>query len=462
MPETVTTKKHRRGDRSPDLVIIGGGITGLSAAYMAAVAGKKVTVIEAGEKFGGLLSTFEIGGNRLEFYYHHFFTHDRELHWLINELGLKEKLFYRKTSMGVYNQGKIYRFDTPLDLMRFKPINFLDKIRFGLTSTYLGKIARWKNNENIACINWFSKWAGKSTTASLWAPLLKIKFGPYAPSVPLSWMIGRMRQRMNSRKSGDERLGYLEGSLQLLLDTLLEKLKQLNVDLVPNAPVEKITFENNRVTSVKTPLSNYTGKNFLFTIPGTYLSRLLEKEQPQLAQRLSSIRYFGAVCVILELSQPLSDIYWLNIADEGFPFGGIIEHTNFIAEREYNGSHIAYLSRYFAGEEAIASMTEEEIKEMMIKQLPKIYPGFDKSRIKNSFVFRTNTAATVCDLNFSEKVPGCKTETDNLYIANMSHVYPDERSTNNSIKIAAEALRCMGISTGIPEKTNSLSGKIGF
>jgi protoporphyrinogen oxidase len=462
LPEKVTTKKHPPGDRSPDLVIIGGGITGLSAAYMAAGAGKKVTVIEAGRHFGGLLSTFEIGGNRLEYYYHHFFTHDRELHWLINELGLKEKLFYRKTSMGVYNRGKIYRFDTPLDLLRFRPISFFDKIRFGLTSIYLGKIARWKNNENTASLAWFSKWAGKSTTASLWAPLLKIKFGPFAPAVPLSWMIGRMRQRMNSRKGGDERLGYLEGSLQLLLDTLLEKLKQLNVELVPNAPVEKITFENNRVTAVSTPLSRYTGKNFLFTIPGTHLAPLLEKEQPQLAQRLSSIQYFGAVCVILELSQPLSDIYWLNIADEGFPFGGIIEHTNFIAEREYNGSHIAYLSRYFAGEEAIAAMTEEEIREMMIKQLPKIYPGFDKKQIKNSFVFRTNTAATVCDLNFSEKVPGCKTETDNLYIANMSHVYPDERSTNNSIKIAAEALRCMGISTGVPEKTNSLSGKIGF
>ncbi|MCA1747101.1 MAG: NAD(P)/FAD-dependent oxidoreductase [Bacteroidales bacterium] len=462
MSETVTTKKHIPGDRSPDLVIIGGGITGLSAAYMAAVAGKKVTVIEAGENFGGLLSTFEIGGNRLEYYYHHFFTHDRELHWLINELGLKEKLIYRKTSMGVYNRGKIYHFDTPLDLLRFRPINFIDKIRFGLTSIYLGKIARWKKNEDIACINWFSKWAGKSTTSALWSPLLKIKFGPYASQVPLSWMIGRLRQRMNSRKSGDERLGYLEGSLQLLLDTLLQKLTALGVELVPNAPVEKITFENNRVTAVRTPLSQYTGNNFLFTIPGTYLSRLLENEQPQLAQRLSNIRYFGAVCVILELSQPLSDIYWLNIADKDFPFGGIIEHTNFIAEREYNGSHIAYLSRYFAGEEAIASMTEAEIKELMIKYLPKIYPGFDKRQIKNSFVFRTNTAATVCDLNFSEKVPGCKTETDNLYIANMSHVYPDERSTNNSIKIAAEAMRCMGIPTTIPEKSNSLSGKIGF
>jgi len=151
-----------------DLVIIGGGVTGLSAADMAAVAGEKVTVIEAGEQFGGLLSTFEIGGNRLEYYYHHFFTHDRELHWLINELGLKEKLFYRKTSMGVFNRGKIYRFDSPLDLMRFKPVNFFDKIRFGLTSIYLGKLANWRKNEHLPCISWFSKWAGKTTTSALW------------------------------------------------------------------------------------------------------------------------------------------------------------------------------------------------------------------------------------------------------------------------------------------------------
>ena len=73
-----------------DLLIVGGGITGLSAAYFAAKKGLKVTVIEAGKTFGGLLSTFEIGGNRLEYYYHHFFTHDEELNFLINDLGIKD------------------------------------------------------------------------------------------------------------------------------------------------------------------------------------------------------------------------------------------------------------------------------------------------------------------------------------------------------------------------------------
>lgn len=445
-----------------DLVIIGGGITGLSAAYMAAKEGKKVTLIEASATFGGLLNTFEIGQHKLEYYYHHFFIHDQELIWLIQELKLSHQLSFEETSMGVLNNGKIYPFNTFLDLLKFKPIRFIDKIRFGFTSLFLGKIARWRKFENVACMSWFEKWAGSSTTKSLWAPLLKIKFGPYAAAVPLSWMIGRLRQRMNSRKSGTEKLGYLKGSLDVLLEALVIRLKALNVDLICNAAVEKVCIENNKVQSVITAQGEFKGHDFLFTIPGIYLSPLIRKHLPALANQLDTIKYFGAVCVVLELDRPLSNIYWLNIADPGYPFGGIIEHTNFIHPSKYNGSHIVYLSRYFAKEEAFASLSELEIKELMVAHLPNIYSAFKSDWIKNAFVFRTNTAATVCDLEFSKKIPSCKTEISNLYIANMSHVYPDERSTNNSIRVAAEACRLMGINTDSVPKNNSLSGKIGF
>jgi protoporphyrinogen oxidase len=446
----------------PDLIIVGGGITGLTTAYLAAKKGQKVVVVEASAGFGGLLATFEIGGNRLEHYYHHFFTHDEELNWLIKDLGIADKLFFRKTSMGVYNSGKIFDFNSPVDLLKFSPINFIDKIKFGLTSIYLGKFAKWENFEHISCMDWFKKWAGKSTTDSLWAPLLKIKFGPYTSKVPLAWMIGRLRQRMNSRKNGDERLGYLEGSLQVLLEALLKKLIDLKVELVSSSPIDKINFKGNDISSLMSSTKEYIGKNYLFTIPGIHLSKMLINEHPEFAKKLSQITYFGAICVILELNRPLSKIYWLNIADANFPFGGIIEHTNFISPEKYNGSHIAYLSRYFGMDEKIASMTEEEVKELMISKLHKIYPEFDKSWLKNVFVFKTNTAATVCDLNFSKKVPNCKTSIGNMFIANMSHVYPDERSTNNSIRIAIEALKQLDINSDYSGKTNSLSCKIGF
>src|SRR5690606_7284720 len=123
-----------------------------------------------------------------------FFTHDAEIHWLVKELGIKDKLIYKKTSMGTFRNQKLYGFNGPMDLLNFTPINFWGKIRFGFTSLYLGKIAKWQNYENVSALDWFYENAGRSATDSLWKPMLDIKFGPYANKVPLAWMVGRLRQ----------------------------------------------------------------------------------------------------------------------------------------------------------------------------------------------------------------------------------------------------------------------------
>ena len=99
---------------------------------------------------------------------------------------------------------------------------------------------------------------------------------------------------------------------------------------------------------------------------------------------------------------------------------------------------------------------------MMIERLPAIFSNFNKKSILKTHVYRSFSAATVCDLNFSNKVPNAKTAIDNLFVCNMAHVYPDERSVNNSIRIAANACQTMGIKIGNIPNGTSLSGKIGF
>ena len=49
-----------------------------------------------------------------------------------------------------------------------------------------------------------------------------------------------------------------------------------------------------------------------------------------------------------------------------------------------------------------------------------------------------------------------------LYLANMMHIYPDERSVNNSIRLAAEVCKIIGYSSEIVPYGNSLSAQIGF
>lgn len=449
-------------DKTKDLTIIGGGITGLATAYIAAKAGRKVRVLEASPKLGGLLNTFEIQGSRLEFYYHHFFTHDAELNWLIKDLGIQNKLIFKETSMGVFRNNKIFNFNGPADLLKFSPIGFFDKMRFAFSSLYLGKFADWKKFEGVPAIKWLRKWAGKGTTKSLWEPLLNIKFGPYAEVVPLSWLVGRLRQRMNSRKGGDERLGYLEGSLQTLLDSLVSKLEEMGVELHVATPVESVVIDNSQIKSVKTPNQEFVDSQYIFTIPTPIISKLFKEHDKNYSNDLDRVEYFGAICTILEMDKSLSDIYWLNVADDDYPFGGVIEQTNFIGPEHYKGKHIAYLSRYFAHSEDIAKMNKDEVRTEMLKGVERMFPAFKAEDVTDVHIFRTDFAATVCDLNFSDKVHSVSMPFKNGYIANMAHLYPDERSTNNSIRVAAELCKELGIDATFVPSGFSSAGLIGF
>ena len=449
-------------DSSKKLLIVGGGVTGLAAAYLAARAGRQVTVLEASPEAGGLLQTFPVGGNRLEYFYHHHFTHDVEFRWLLHELGIENRLEFHKTTMGVFRNGRIYSFNGAGDLLRFKPLRFPDKIRFGLSSLYMARAMDWRKSEGVSAMDWFRRHAGAASTAALWEPMLRIKFGPYADRVPVAWMVGRMRQRLNSRRRGEERLGYLRGSLKVLLDALNSELQKLNVKLITNAPAERIVIRDGRVEQVESKQGIFAADDVLMTVPTTVVARLLQPCLSDYASELAKIEYFGALCTVLELSRAVNPTYWLNVADPGFPFGGVIEHTNLIPPSEYQGRHIVYLSRYFAANDPLASASTSQIQEMMLKPLNRIAPDFSQGTIHQIHVFRTLTGAVVCDLDFSKRVPRCRTPLENLFLANMTHIYPDERSCNNSIRVAAEACRVMRLNIPPVPGGASLSGLIGM
>lgn len=428
------------------LLIVGGGATGLASAYVAAKRGESVTLVESSHRLGGLLSTFDVGGTKLECFYHHFFTHDQEINWLLEELNLIQDVEFAETKMGMYRHGKIYPFTTIKDLLFFPKLNLLDKLRFGLTSVFLSRQKKWQAYENISALEWFYKWAGQEVTDTIWRPMLEIKFGAYFSEIPLSWMIGRMTQRLKSRSKGKEKLGYLKGSLQRLVNALENSLNDMGVNIIKDAPVDELLFEEGRVTGVVTKKGTYTADKTLVTIPTVYLSPLVPDYYSDYKHQLDKIEYFGAICVVVVTQESLSNIYWLNVGDSGFEFGGVIEQTNFIPTQEYQGEHITYLSRYATWNEPILYKSDQEIAKIFKEQLSSIFPDLDAKVVKSINVFRTKTAAMICGKNFSEQIPSYKTPVPGLYVANMAHIYPDERSVNNSIKVALEADAILRIS----------------
>ena len=68
--------------------IIGGGATGLSAAYDLAKLRHRVSIYEKNDFLGGHASTFNINGTPIERGYHHWFTSDNSVIELCEELDI--------------------------------------------------------------------------------------------------------------------------------------------------------------------------------------------------------------------------------------------------------------------------------------------------------------------------------------------------------------------------------------
>jgi protoporphyrinogen oxidase len=171
------------------------------------------------------------------------------------------------------------------------------------------------------------------------------------------------------------------------------------------------------------------------TVPSPIFERLAPDLSPDYVRKLRALEYEAAVVALLELDRPLSDIYWLNIADPELPFTAIIEHTNYIDPSHYDGKHYVYLSKYLEPDDPWFTMPDEELITRYVPYLRKVNPGFDAGWISRSWVFRERAAQPIVPLNYSEKMPPHRTGLPGLYLANTTQIYPEDRGTNYSVRL---------------------------
>src|SRR4051794_39796038 len=102
--------------------ILGGGITGLTAAFYLLREGADVTVIEARPQLGGLATYFDFGPFHWDKFYHCILTSDKPLHQLITDLGLWEEMRWTPTKVGFFTDSRIYSMSSTLEFLKFPPL----------------------------------------------------------------------------------------------------------------------------------------------------------------------------------------------------------------------------------------------------------------------------------------------------------------------------------------------------
>jgi protoporphyrinogen oxidase len=429
--------------------VIGGGIAGLAAAYELTSQGHFVEVFEQADFLGGQASTFEVFGGRLERGYHHLFTSDTDITDLIKELNLEDQLAWLESSVGFYvdrgDGGKIWDFATPKDLLMFKPLSLLSRLKVGFWSLILKNSKNYRKFENITAKDWLLKRMGLSAYEVIWEPLLRGKFGEFYDRISMTWIWGKMRLRVGSRKKSgtDELLGYPMGSFGEIIDRLALKITQNGGVIHTSATVSQIVESRGSATSLDVTLHDSASERrdydaIVATTPSYVFSRLAPPMPEIYQSKLDNIDYLSAVLMILVMDRPFTDKYWLNIADRTMPFVALIEHTNLIPRKLYGGKHILYVSNYPSRSSELYMKSPEELIDLFVPHLKKINPGFDRSHIIEYHHHRVDGAQPIVGLNYRLNIPEHRTPHKGLYLANTTQIYPEDRGTNYSVRMGRQ------------------------
>jgi protoporphyrinogen oxidase len=427
--------------------VIGGGIAGLTAAYRLAQAGHDVTLWERGQRFGGQAATFEVNGANLEYFYHHLFQSDKEIVALANELGVGDKLMWLPSTVGYLSGGKIYPLNGAIDLLRLGSIPFIDRLRVGLTTFYLQHVRDWKRFELVTAKDWLTRAIGRRAYDRTFGAQLKAKFGRYEDQVAMVWFWGKIWLRTTSRRTplDQEKLGYFRGSFDVIVEALVDGCRRVGVDLQLGRGPKQL-----RPATGETWDAFFDDQSeperfeaIVATVPSPIFQRLAPALPGWYVKKLEGTIYESAVITILELAHPLTDVYWLNIADTDIPFTGVIEHTNFIPPSHYGGSHLVYLSRYLEPDHPYLTLPDDQLIAEYLPYLKRLNPKFEPSWIKKRWVFRARAAQPVVTLNYSAKIPEHRTPLPNLYLANTTQIYPEDRGTNYAVRLGNDIAKMM-------------------
>ncbi|CAN2228907.1 HemY Protoporphyrinogen oxidase [Candidatus Nanopelagicaceae bacterium] len=421
-----------------DCVIVGAGFTGLSAALELAKSGKSVLVVEQEAGPGGLASDFLFSdGVRTEKFYHHWFNHDTEIQDLIEEIGLTKNVLKFESSTATYFNGRAWKMSSPLDLLKFKEISMIERIRLGFSVLYVRRIKNWKSIENLSIREWLEPIVGKNVYSKVWDPLVKAKFSVFSEEVSAVWMWKKLVLRGSTRKSnGAEELFYFKGGFGNLAEKIMDKVTIYG---------GKFLFDTSAISLKKSHSGTFEmllksgqsimSKSVLFTTPLPITASIIPKDVGSFwLDSISRIPYLGNICLVLRLNQSLSKTYWLNVNDPGFPFVGVIEHTNLDNSDRYKGDSIVYLSRYISKSDAAWEYSESKYLEFALDHLEMMFPEFSQEWIVDFKIWKSEHAQPVALKNYSELIPSHQTPLPGIWIATMAQIYPEDRGTNYAVR----------------------------
>lgn len=426
------------------IAVLGGGISGLTCALRLAQAGKCVTLIEGSDQLGGLGTFFEHDGRTFEKFYHCMLPSDGPLLKVLESLGIRDDVYWKPTTFAYSHQRRLFPLNGALDLLKFAPLRFIDRIRVGITGL-VGRMVSDKGLDDVTTVKWLTKLSGTRAFAKFWQPMLEAKFGDRYHDVPALWFWTRFNREKGESKG--ECKGYIKGGYKHITDSFVRVLRSFGADIRLNTQVQGVDLDEKGRVSVTTAAGTEQFDQLVVTLPTPQAEKLIgpamRREIPQLD---TTTDYQGVINCLLFLKKPLTPHYWVATPEGDYPFDGAVETSTLTDTADRGERHVVYLTKYLHRSDPRFTQDDDTIRSSWIPALKKLFPHIQDEDIETSFIFHAPFVEPIYKLGQMQLRPPEELVRGKVYMANTAQVYPVVTSWNGSVIQAERTLSVMGIS----------------
>lgn len=261
------------------VVVVGGGLAGLSAAARLSYHGYEVTLLEKAPKLGGRAISIPMKGFNFNFGAHAIYARDKStLRKFEREIGLKIDWKDFSPSKAFYDLGT---FMTPMPatlegLYKTKILDAENKVRFAYE--VMKTITALKRGEEGVPIGEYLS-DEKEQIRDLFLTISSSNFFTNESEKIPSPLFFQYYKRMFATNNA---VAYIGGGWQAVVDSLSKLIEKYGGKIVTKEKVTKVEVEGNRVKAVHGKNDEiYRADHFIFCIPPKELNTLFQDTEHQ-------------------------------------------------------------------------------------------------------------------------------------------------------------------------------------
>ncbi|MDI6767041.1 MAG: hydroxysqualene dehydroxylase HpnE [Bacteroidota bacterium] len=417
-----------------DVIIIGGGLSGLAAAVKLSLAGANVVIYEQAPRLGGRCYSYidETTGDVVDNGQHvllgayHNLLHYLDLigtrRFLKNEPKLSMTFHHPENGRGKF---EISSLPKPLHLtagmLRFKLLSFKERQRLLKVGLELNK---WNDDlekklRSLSIEQWLIRLKqSEEARKCLWYPIAVSAMNEIPEKASALLFARSLKAAFLGKKSDSAILIPTIGQSELYVYEAQKLIEKHHGKIYLNSEVESLEVKENKIIGVILKDGNLIrAKNVISTIMPHALTKLipnpLKKEQP--FSLLDKFETSPIVSINLWFDKEFMDVDYIGLIDRNLQW--IFNRRKLMNESALVGKSTSYITAVISAAYKLVNLPKEELITLALKDIHDTFPESRKAKLLHSVIIKEKRATISATNEVEQLRPSPGTPIENFYLA---------------------------------------------